>query len=119
MIPHEASTRGGQLRDPREAVTQLRQQLALHWPGRVYQGDTPGLSVLSISPELTVWCDGRDFFWREVEGRPVRHSAADPVTAAVRIARRIQQLTGQPQEEPPAGGGGHRNGTGPNRLPPS
>jgi hypothetical protein len=91
-MPHGASTVGGPLRDPREAVAQLRRQLALHWPGRVYQGDSPGLSVLSISPRLTVWCDGRDFFWRELEGRPVRHPAADPVNAAVRIARWIERL---------------------------
>ena len=103
MIPPGASSSGGRLRDPREAAAQLRQQLALHWPGRVYQGDSPGLSVLSISPELTVWCDGHDFFWRELEGRPVRHPAGDPVTAAVRVARRIQQLTGGP-ERPPGGG---------------
>lgn len=92
MTPHGASVGRGPLRDPREAVAQLRRQLAVHWPGRVYQGDGPGLSVLSINPELTVWCDGRDFFWRELEGRPVRHPAGDPVTAAVRIARRIEQL---------------------------
>jgi hypothetical protein len=101
-MPHEAGPRGGRLRDPREAVAQLRQQLSLHWPGRVYQGDRPGLSVLSISPELTVWCDGRDFFWREVEGRPVRHPAADPVTAAVRLSHRIQQLTEPPPPPSPA-----------------
>jgi hypothetical protein len=100
-MPPGAGTRGGQLRDPREAVAQLRQQLSLHWPGRVYQGDRPGLSVLSISPELTVWCDGRDFFWREVGGRPVRHPAADPVTAAVRLSHRIKQLTEPPPQEPP------------------
>jgi hypothetical protein len=102
VIPHETGPRGGRLRDPREAVAQLRQQLSLHWPGRVYQGDRPGLSVLSISPDLTVWCDGRDFFWREVEGRPVRHPAADPVTAAVRLSHRIKQLTEPSPQEPPA-----------------
>ena len=92
MIPPGASTRGGQLRDPREAIAQLRQQLALHWPGRFYQGDSRGLSVLSISSELTVWCNGREFIWHET-GRTVGHPAADPVTAAVRLIARLQQLT--------------------------
>jgi hypothetical protein len=92
VIPPGAGTRDGRLRDPREAIAQLRQQLALHWPGRVYQSDSRGLSVLSISPELTVWCNGRDFIWYE-QGRPVAHPAADPVTAAVRLISRLRQLT--------------------------
>jgi hypothetical protein len=98
VIPPGASTRGGQLRDPREAIAQLRQQLAMRWPGRVYQGDSRGLSVLSISPELTVWCNGREFIWRE-KGRPVSHPAADPVTAAVRLMARLQQLQRPPRGE--------------------
>ncbi|HEU5160012.1 MAG TPA: hypothetical protein VFU43_23650 [Streptosporangiaceae bacterium] len=92
MIPPGAGTRGGRLRDPREAITQLRQQLALHWPGRVYQSDSRGLSVLSITPELTVWCNGRDFVWYE-QGRPTVHPASDPVTAAVRLIGRLRQLS--------------------------
>jgi len=84
----------------------LRQQLALHWPGRVYQGDSRGLSVLSISPELTVWCNGRDFIWYE-QGRQVAHPAADPVTAAVRLIGRLQQLSKRD------GGDDKDTGTGP------
>jgi hypothetical protein len=92
VIPPGAGIRGGQPRDPREAIAQLRQQLALHWPGRVYQSDSRGLSVLSISSELTVWCNGRDFIWYE-QGRPAAHPAADPVTAAVRLIARLRQLS--------------------------
>ena len=92
MIPPGAGIRGGQPRDPREAIAQLRQQLALHWPGRVYQSDSRGLSVLSISTELTVWCNGRDFIWYE-QGRLAAHPAADPVTAAVRLIARLRQLS--------------------------
>ncbi len=92
MIPPGAGIRDGQPRDPREAIAQLRQQLALHWPGRVYQSDSRGLSVLSISPELTVWCNGRDFIWYE-QGRLAAHPAADPVTAAVRLIARLRQLS--------------------------
>jgi hypothetical protein len=92
VIPPGAGIRGGQPRDPREAIAQLRQQLALHWPGRVYQSDSRGLSVLSISPELTVWCNGRDFIWYE-QGRLAAHPAADPVTAAVRLVARLRQLS--------------------------
>ena len=107
MIPPGASARGGQLRDPREAIAQLRQQLALRWPGRVYQGDSRGLSVLSITPELTVWCNGRDFVWY-VQGRPVTHPAADPVTAAVRIMGRLKELT---ERDGDAGAGDVNAGT--------
>jgi hypothetical protein len=110
VIPPGAGTRGGRLRDPREAITQLRQQLALHWPGRVYQGDSRGLSVLSISPELTVWCNGRDFIWYE-HGRPVAHPAADPVTAALRLINRLQQLTGDDGGDD-AGGGDNKDAGG-------
>jgi hypothetical protein len=100
VIPPGAGTRGGQLRDPREAIAQLRQQIALHWPGRVYQSDSRGLSVLSISPELTVWCNGRDFVWHE-RGRRLAHPATDPVTAAVRLMARLQQLQ-RAQQPPPS-----------------
>jgi hypothetical protein len=100
VIPPGAGIRGGQPRDPREAIAQLRQQLALQWPGRVYQSDSRGLSVLSISPELTVWCNGRDFIWYE-QGRLAAHPAADPVTAAVRLVARLRQLS-----ERDAGGDG-------------
>ncbi|HEY7488752.1 MAG TPA: hypothetical protein VH912_30205 [Streptosporangiaceae bacterium] len=106
MIPPGAGTRSGQSRDPREAIAQLRQQLALHWPGRVYQGDVAGLSVLSITTELTVWCNGREFVWY-VEGRAFTHPAIDPVSAAVRIITRLQQLS---QRE---GGGEQRGESGP------
>lgn len=107
MIPPGAGTAGGRLRDPREAIAQLRQQLALRWPGRVYQSDSRGLSVLSISPELTVWCNGRDFIWYE-QGRPIAHPATDPVVAAVRLMARLQQLT----ERDSGPGGADKGGTG-------
>ena len=94
MIPPGAGIRGGQLRDPREAIAQLRRQLAPQWPGRVYQSDSRGLSVLSITPELTVWCNGRDFIWYE-QGRLAAHPAADPVTASVRLLARLRQLSGR------------------------
>lgn len=104
MIPPGGGPRGGRLRDSREAISQLRQQLSLHWPGRVYQGDLAGLSVLSISPELTVWCNGREFVWY-VEGRPFTHPAADPVSAAVRLISRLQQLSEREGGGPPGGPG--------------
>lgn len=106
MIPPGSGIRGGQRRDPREAIAQLRQQLALNWPGRVYQSDSRGLSVLSISPELTVWCNGRDFIWYE-HGRLAAHPAADPVTAAARLLARLRQLSGRE-----TGGDGGNGGDG-------
>jgi hypothetical protein len=105
VIPPGAGITGGQRRDPREAIAQLRQHLALQWPGRVYQSDSRGLSVLSITPELTVWCNGRDFIWYE-QGRVTAHPAADPVTAAVRLIARLRQLA----ERETGGGGGSEGG---------
>jgi hypothetical protein len=112
VIPPGAGIRGGQPRDPREAIAQLRQQLALQWPGRVYQSDSRGLSVLSISPELTVWCNGRDFVWYD-QGRLAAHPAADPVTAAVRLIARLRQLSGWE-----TGGDGGDGGAGEDSTPP-
>jgi hypothetical protein len=72
-------------------VLQLRRQLYEHWPGRLYQSDVAGLSVLSVSPELTVWCNGREYVWHE-DRRLVAHPATDPLGAAQRLLRRLRQL---------------------------
>lgn len=118
MIPPGAGIRGGQPRDPREAIAQLRKQLALVWPGRIYQSDSRGLSVLSISPELTVWCNGRDFIWYE-QGRLAAHPAGDPVTASVRLLARLRQLSGREtgRETGGAGGSGGEAGEGGHEPP--
>jgi hypothetical protein len=77
--------------DPRTALLQLRRQLYEHWPGRLYQSDVAGLSVLSISPELTVWCNGRDFVWHE-DASLIVHPATDPLGAGQRLVRRLRRL---------------------------
>jgi hypothetical protein len=82
---------------PRTAVLQLRRQLYEHWPGRLYQSDIAGLSVLSISPELTVWCNGRDFVWHE-NARLIVHPATDPLGAAQRLVRRLRLQQSEPNE---------------------
>ncbi|GLW08451.1 hypothetical protein Misp01_35810 [Microtetraspora sp. NBRC 13810] len=73
--------------DPREATRLLR--YALHRQGftHTYQSNGSGMSVLSVLPELTVWCRDGMFVWTTVDGRETTHPADDPVGAADLIAR--------------------------------
>ncbi|RCG32490.1 hypothetical protein DQ384_03025 [Sphaerisporangium album] len=76
--------------DPREATRLLR--YALHREGftHTYQSSGNGMSVLSVTTELTVWCRKGSFVWSE-DGLTVTHPAADPVGAAQLVKRHLRR----------------------------
>ncbi|MBO3746592.1 hypothetical protein J5X84_10990 [Streptosporangiaceae bacterium NEAU-GS5] len=73
-------------RDPCEATRLLR--YALHRKGftHTYQSNGNGMSVLSVSAELTVWCKNGSFVWNE-DGLVATHPSDDPAGAASLIQR--------------------------------
>ena len=73
--------RGGVAWPSAAATTRLRGELSRLRPGRFYQADVAGISVLSVCHGLTVWCVEGVFVWR-VAGQGYVHHAADPVRAA-------------------------------------
>ncbi len=81
-------------RDPCEATRLLR--YALHRQGftHTYQSNGNGMSVLSVSADLTVWCKHGSFVWNE-DGHEMTHPSDDPVGAA----RLIQRHYRAPLEE--------------------
>ncbi|MFC6084419.1 hypothetical protein [Sphaerisporangium aureirubrum] len=82
--------------DPREATRLLR--YALHREGftHTYQSSGNGMSVLSVTTELTVWCRKGSFVWTE-DGLTVTHPSGDPTGAAQLIKRHLRR----PAEEDP------------------
>lgn len=102
MLPVRAGTPYLPWHDPYEATRLLR--YALHRQGftHTYQSDGNGMSVLSVSTELTVWCKDGSFVWNE-EGATVSHPIDDPVGAAELIAARYRH------SEPPHEGGSSKN----------
>ncbi|MEV7965050.1 hypothetical protein AB0O34_03590 [Sphaerisporangium sp. NPDC088356] len=76
--------------DPREATRLLR--YALHREGftHTYQSSGKGMSVLSVTTELTVWCRKGSFVWNE-DGLTLTHPAADPIGAAQLLKRHLRR----------------------------
>ncbi|MEV5407839.1 hypothetical protein AB0K60_03225 [Thermopolyspora sp. NPDC052614] len=79
------------------AAERLRAELArLQVPGVVNHGY--GYAVVSVSASLTVWTDGRRYWWRAawnpVRGRYVYawHTADEPDRAARRVAARYARM---------------------------
>jgi hypothetical protein len=74
---------------PAEAIHCLR--LELHYLGSseptMYEAHAHGVSVLSVAPEVTVWCYHGLLRWH-VHGRSFLHSADDPGGAAYLITQR-------------------------------
>ncbi|GGK83609.1 hypothetical protein Sme01_17700 [Sphaerisporangium melleum] len=91
--------------DPREATRLLR--YALHREGftHTYQSSANGMSVLSVTTELTVWCRGGTFLWTE-DGLTVTHPSDDPAGAAQLVKRRLRR----PIEEEPGTTRAHDSG---------
>jgi hypothetical protein len=87
---------------PAEAIHCLR--LELHYLGSsepaMYEAHAYGVSVLSVAPEVTVWCYHGLLRWR-VHGRSFLHSADDPGGAAYLITR--WRLPHDVQREPHGG----------------
>lgn len=93
------------------AAALLHDALAELGVTRVYRTDGDGMSVLSVWANLTVWCAGGRFRWRdgyEFEDW-VTHPAGDPVGAAVKIKARLEELRGRRRSL----GAGARGGPGP------
>ena len=91
MLPVRTGTPYLPWHDPRDATRLLR--YALHRQGftHTFQSDGKGMPVLSVSTELTVWCEDGTFVANEEGGAPVTHPIDDPVGAARRIAARRRQ----------------------------
>ncbi|GII78221.1 hypothetical protein Sru01_32030 [Sphaerisporangium rufum] len=96
--------------DPREATRLLR--YALHREGftHTYQSSGNGMSVLSVTTELTVWCRKGTFVWDE-DGLTVTHPAADPAGAARLLKRRLRGPVGSEDSRPGAPGSADRHPT--------
>jgi hypothetical protein len=77
-------------RTPSEAARCLR--YALHREGltHTFQSNGNGMSELSLSAELTVWCQNGSFVWKE-DGVVVTHPADDPAGAAGLISARFRR----------------------------
>lgn len=86
--------------DPCEATRLLR--YALHRRGfpHTYQSNGNGMSVLSVSAALTVWCKNGTFVWNQ-EGFVMTHPSDDPVGAAQLIQRHYRGPV-EPEEDDPA-----------------
>lgn len=110
--------------DCARAMLQLREELSTRWPGRIFYSGAENMSVLSLAPELTVWCLQGVFTWNDGKGvvryrlddvrsaadhllelaadpqrrsRPAQRSAADPVTAATGDRRSAGKLADDPE----------------------
>ncbi|MFC4529640.1 hypothetical protein [Sphaerisporangium dianthi] len=94
--------------DPREATRLLR--YALHREGftHTYQSSANGMSVLSVTTGLTVWCRSGSFVWTE-DGLTVTHPSDDPAGAAQLVKRRLRR----PAEEEPGDPWAHDSGDRP------
>ncbi|GAA0406859.1 hypothetical protein GCM10009530_68860 [Microbispora corallina] len=84
-------------RDPGEATRLLR--YALHRQGftHTYQSNGNGMSVLSVSTDLTVWCKNGSFVWHEGDV-VVTHPSDDP-DGATRLIMRHYRTPERPSEE--------------------
>lgn len=82
--------------EPRAAATDLRAALTEMGLSRTLQTNGEGMSTLSVWTNLTVWCAGEVFFWREDDpARLVTHPTDDPAGAAVKIHKRYLELRGR------------------------
>ncbi len=84
--------------NPGEATRLLR--YALHRQGftHTYQSNGNGISVLSVSADLTVWCENGSFVWA-AEGFEVSHPADDPTGAACLIQRHYRGPVAAAEED--------------------
>lgn len=85
-----------------QTLTDLHEALAEMWSGRFLRVDGGTVAVLSLCPELTVWCRDGMFLWYDgyqYAGHPV----TDVLGAADRIAARANELSAQTSagENPP------------------
>jgi hypothetical protein len=106
-------------RDPREAARSLR--YALHREGvtHTFQSNGNGMSVLSLSAELTVWCQDGCFAWKE-DGVVVTHPADDPSGAAGLIHAHFRRPVGlDDSDDPGEAGDTYESGHQPPTSPPS
>jgi hypothetical protein len=72
---------------PAAALRALAAQLRTAGLTRVYGSACALVGVLSVSYGLTVWTDGRVFWWRR-EDQEIRWPAADPGGAARQLLRK-------------------------------
>ncbi|WP_214413023.1 hypothetical protein [Sphaerisporangium fuscum] len=91
--------------DPREATRLLRYALQQEGFTHTYQSSGIGMSVLSVTTELTVWCKKGSFVWNE-DGLTVTHPAADPMGAAQLVKRHLRRPTGERSRDSWASGPG-------------
>lgn len=84
-------------RDPCEATRMLR--YALHRQGftHTYQSNGNGMSVLSVSTDLTVWCRNGSFVWHE-DDFLITHPSDDP-DGATRLIMRHHRTPERPDDD--------------------
>jgi hypothetical protein len=70
---------------PASTATALASLLAQHGLTRTYVAAQPGIAVISITPALTAWTDGRTV-WADIAGQRQTWPAADTQGAAARLA---------------------------------
>ncbi|GAA2086494.1 hypothetical protein [Actinomadura alba] len=71
---------------PREAIHRLATALRGHGFRHLYVAHDGGISVLSVTVELTVWCRRGTFHWF-ADGRYILQSADRPEVTALVIAQ--------------------------------
>ncbi len=89
MVPVQAGTPYLPWDSPRDATRLLRYALPRQGFTHTYQSNGYGMSALSESAELNVWCEDGSLVWFE-GSELVHHPIDDPAGAADRIAARYR-----------------------------
>lgn len=79
--------------DCARAMLRLREELSGQWPRRIFYSGAENISVLSLSPELTVWCLDGVFIWNDGT-RVVRYPLGDVRGAADHLLGRAADTAG-------------------------
>jgi len=83
-FPPPAAGSGGDA-SPAGAAAALTRELARYGITGIYSTAADKVAVISVTATVTVWTNGH-LFWCTVDGRRHSWSAADPGTAAARLA---------------------------------
>jgi len=78
----------------RAAVWALAGELDRRGVRRLYASASGPISVLSVCLGVTVWCDGRRFWWH-LPGETVTWPAADPAGAAAQLVMLARHTSGR------------------------
>ena len=94
----DASPQGTSAGAASSATRSLADMLRQHGIEHVYSAVYPTVGVISVTPDLTVWTDGRTLRWSR-DGTPDDCPAADLQAAAERLATLADPASSNPDQK--------------------